>query len=89
MAIDTKSKRFSMMNMGSPAVVQPMPDPDGTIDQGDRQHFLGLYSGIFAGLGGVSPNKVTDTLTITRQVSGVGTITVARSASQQITLIGG
>lgn len=45
MAIDTRAKRASVMGMGSPIPVM-LPFPDGTIDQGDRQHFLELYSGI-------------------------------------------
>lgn len=46
MAIDTKAKRFSMMNMGHPGATIILPAPDGTIDAGDRAHLLGLYSGI-------------------------------------------
>ena len=50
MAIDTAAKRFSIMNFGfTPHLLVLMP-PDGTIGQGDKQHFLDLYSGItFAG----------------------------------------
>ena len=50
MAIDTAAKRFSIMNLGfTPHLLVLMP-PDGTIGQGDKQHFLDLYSGIvFAG----------------------------------------
>lgn len=47
MAIDTASKRFSMMSFGN--ILKLIP-PDGTLDQGDRQTFAGLYSGILAGV---------------------------------------
>lgn len=49
MAIDSKSKRFSMLNFGSIST-DLLPNPDGTIDQGDRQHLLDLYSGVLAGV---------------------------------------
>lgn len=44
MAIDTATKRFSMMQFGH--VLDVMPVPDGTIAAGDRAMFLKLYSGI-------------------------------------------
>lgn len=51
MAIDTRAKRLSMMNFVTEAVISDLlPDPDGTIDTGDKQTFLNKYSGIiFAG----------------------------------------
>ena len=49
MAVDTATKRFSMMSFGNP-VAQRLPyPPDGTIAQGDRQTFLHGYSGILWG----------------------------------------
>ena len=45
MAIDTKTKRLSIMNLGCPWRGL-LPEPDGTIDQADRQQFLYLYGGI-------------------------------------------
>lgn len=42
MAIDTASKRVSALRM-------TLPLPDGTIDQGDRQHVTWNYAGILAG----------------------------------------
>lgn len=47
MAVDTKAKRFSMLNFGSIST-DLLPAPDGTIDQADRQHLLDLYGGILA-----------------------------------------
>lgn len=47
MAVDTKAKRFSMLNFGSIST-DLLPDPDGTIGQADRQHLLDLYGGILA-----------------------------------------
>lgn len=46
MAIDTAAKRHSAINWGLPW--RTMPLPDGTIDQGDRQHVALMYSGILA-----------------------------------------
>ena len=46
MAIDTAKKRASMMNFGEDSI--RLPIPSGSFDQGDRQTFLGLYSGILA-----------------------------------------
>lgn len=51
MAIDTAEKRFSIMNVGTPST-DTIIVADGTIAQGDRQHFLDLYSGILAGAPG-------------------------------------
>lgn len=45
MAIDTRSKRFSIMGLASPTV-RPLPNPDGMINAGDRAHFALMYSGI-------------------------------------------
>lgn len=46
MAVDTKEKRLSMMNMH--ALDDTLPEPTGNdLDTvGERQHLLGLYSGI-------------------------------------------
>lgn len=44
MAVDTREKRFSMMNFGGPDVA--MFEADGTVDADDRAHLLDLYSGI-------------------------------------------
>jgi hypothetical protein len=43
MAIDTAAKRASMLNFGNDDL---LPVPSGTFDQGDRQTFLSLYSGL-------------------------------------------
>jgi len=45
--MDTVSKRFSIMNISCPWRVL-LPKPDGTVDAGDRIHFLHYYSGIGA-----------------------------------------
>lgn len=44
---DSKQKRFSGMGMGCDEAPL-LPDTDGSFAQGDRQHFLDLYSGILA-----------------------------------------
>lgn len=46
MAVDTPGKRFSMMSFGRGPRAFPLPIPDGSFDDGDRAHLLGLYSGI-------------------------------------------
>jgi hypothetical protein len=45
MAIDTRNRRASMMGLGLTALLV-LPTSDGTIEASDRQHFLGLYSGL-------------------------------------------
>lgn len=45
MPIDSRKKRLSALSFGSDDL---LPDPDGTIDAGDRLTLLGLYSGILA-----------------------------------------
>ena len=45
MSLDSASKRFSMMNIGSP-IHNPLFIPNGTISSGDKYHLLGLYFGI-------------------------------------------
>ena len=45
MAIDTRAKRFSMLNFGVPWPVA-LWEADGTIDADDRAHLLNLYAGI-------------------------------------------
>jgi hypothetical protein len=47
MAIDTRSKRSSAVNVGSPWR-SLYPAPDGTVAQADRQQIALLYSGILA-----------------------------------------
>jgi len=44
MAIDTKTKRLSMINFGSIST-DTLPEPDASIDEGGRLHLLDLFSG--------------------------------------------
>jgi hypothetical protein len=46
MAVDTREKRFSMMNFGLGIHLDNMFEADGTVDADDRQHLLDCYSGI-------------------------------------------
>ncbi len=46
--LDTRSKRASSVAWGLSFVAAPVL-PDGTLDQGDRQHVAFTYSGIAAG----------------------------------------
>lgn len=43
-AVDSAGKRYSVINMAG----STLPIPDGTIAAADRQHLLGLYSGLAA-----------------------------------------
>jgi len=52
MPVDSEGKRRSVLGM----VVLPVAD--ASIDQGDRQHVVGLYSGVLAG-GGGTPDDVS------------------------------
>lgn len=54
--MDSATKRFSMLNFGG--LDDALPVADATIDQGDRQTFLGLYSGILADGGGGGPPAI-------------------------------
>ncbi len=47
MAVDTKNKRYSAIHVGCPWR-SSLPIPDGTVDQGDRQHVAGFYRGVLA-----------------------------------------
>lgn len=50
MAIDSRERRFSMLNFGDGTHIHATVEADGTIDLDDRQHLLDCYSGIaFAG----------------------------------------
>jgi hypothetical protein len=51
MAVDTRDKRFSMLGFANPFRLV-LPNPDGTIDQADRQQFAYLYRGFYDGGGG-------------------------------------
>ena len=48
MAIDTTTKKLSLINFGSPWV-SSLPEPDGSLATADLQHLLGLYGGIAVG----------------------------------------
>lgn len=45
--LDTTSKRRSSVQILAPYNLAP-PAPDGTLDQGDRQHIAWAYSGVLA-----------------------------------------
>lgn len=46
MAVDTREKRFSMLNFGDGTHLHATFEADGTVDLDDRQHLLDCYSGI-------------------------------------------
>jgi hypothetical protein len=45
-AVDTALKRYSMLNIGEPMAMLPIPD--GSFNGAERQTLLNLYSGIAA-----------------------------------------
>jgi hypothetical protein len=49
MAIDTTEKKLSAISFRIGWICPLLPVADGSIDQGDKQHLLRLYSGILAG----------------------------------------
>ena len=51
--LDTTSKRRSSVQILMPFDIAP-PDPDGVLNQGDRQHIAKTYSGIAASGAAVS-----------------------------------
>lgn len=59
MAIDSESKRFSVMGMQACGQAPLLPPPSGAFDDGDRFHLLDLFSGF----GGVTPTEVTGKMT--------------------------
>lgn len=46
MAIDTREKRFSMLNFGDGTNIHTLFEADSSVDLDDRQHLLDCYSGI-------------------------------------------
>lgn len=52
MAVNTRDRRFSIIGLTSPTI-PALPDPDGTLDIGDRPQLLKLYAG-FSLTGGSS-----------------------------------
>jgi len=54
MAVDTENKRRSAIGLPIPTA---MPEPDGTIDDNDRMHVIGIYSGIDPGAAAVPVNR--------------------------------
>ena len=69
MAIDTREKRFSMLNFGDGTHIHATFEADGAVNLDDRQHLLDCYSGIaFAAPGGVT--IMSQTRTTSRLVFG-------------------
>ena len=66
MAIDTREKRMSIMTFGDSAL-QTLFEADSAVDNDDRYHILGLYSGI--ALDGI-PEVELDTLPVIGMFAG-------------------
>ena len=58
MAVDTATKRYSMLGIDLP-FVRLYPVPDGTVSATDRQQFVWKYSGIAFGAPSGSITKVS------------------------------
>ena len=61
MAIDTRNERASILNYSLPWGVYP--NPDGTLDQADRQQIAALYPGILAQVAALANGFVHSTFT--------------------------
>jgi hypothetical protein len=72
MAIDTRSKRASAVGFLAPWAI-PAVEPDGSLDQGDRQHSAWTYSGILAGI--PSAYIDPDSLVLTESLEWTCTLT--------------
>ena len=83
MAIDTKAKRLSMMNLGNSVVAQPMFDFTGSISVSDRLHMLGFYSDIIPGIPDLSEGAIVLNLT----TSMTHTIGLTTPMTPTITLV--
>ncbi len=46
MAIDTREKRFAMLNFADGLYIHAQFEADGAVDADDRAHLLDLYGGI-------------------------------------------
>jgi hypothetical protein len=73
MAIDTRSKRASVIGVAS-AMLLTLPLADGTVGQPDRQHVALCYAGIQAAEAVVAtPRVVAATAWASNVVSAIGT----------------
>lgn len=82
MAVDTREKRFSMLNFGDGNHLYATFEADGAVDLDDRQHLLDCYSGIaFA-----APTAVVEAITLTLELSETVTSTVQLSEKTEDTL---
>ena len=61
MAIDTRAKRFSMLNFGWLPIVA-LFEADGSVDADDRAHMLNMYAGIPLSGPGPPPENVGSNL---------------------------
>lgn len=65
MAIDSREKRFSMLNLADGAHIHATFEADGTVDLDDKQHLLDCYSGIaFASAAVGQPFYIRDSYTM-------------------------
>lgn len=87
MAVDTREKRFSMLNFGDGSHSHATFEADGAVDLDDRQHLLDCYSGIAWGVvvvGGV--DLVQRTVTLNTSFTPSLAVRVALSVDAPIAL---
>lgn len=68
MAIDTRSRRASVLAAGIMALVA-LPLPDGTVGTQDRPHVAGLYSGITIAAPAADPQGIVITTVVMTQTA--------------------
>lgn len=83
--LDTRSKRASSVSILLPFMVAPV-FPDGTLDQGDRQHIALSYSGILAGGGPLLDVALSDAAVNTATLASMAVNTVALANARVTTL---
>jgi len=59
--LDSRTKRNSGVNTGL-SWTRPLPLPDSTVGEGDRQHVAGYYSGISASATALASGGATQAL---------------------------
>ncbi len=84
MAIDTETKRRSVMNLATGGRWRILPVADGTIDGGDKQHLLGYYAGIpWGAAAAITPDVAAFSLDIIRSVAHESALVRTASCTRQ------
>ena len=81
MAVDTRQKRFSMMNFSTVPTI-PLFEADGTVDLDDQVHMLNLYSGLALGL---PPSGIIYTDTVYMMQSSAANVYILSNETSTVT----